>query len=144
MPYTTQAEMIALFGEDEIVELTNLHEVSATTINVTKFDQANAKTTALIDSYLGESFALPLPSVPVVLGGVAADILRYYLDTIDPREDVRQRYEDAIKWLQMAAQGKVSLGLDDTGESVATGKQGGYSTQSPVYSRDTVASRLWR
>ena len=70
------------------------------------------------NSYVGVLYSLPLATVPLVLKNKVADIARYQLDQFAAREDVRQRYEDAISWLKGVAAGKISLGIDSDGDQV--------------------------
>lgn len=143
MPYVTLTQMISRFGEQEMIELTNLHEPDATAINVFNFEAAAIDAEAEINSYVGIIAALPLTSIPLVLSGKAADVTRYYLDTLDPREDVRKRYEDAIAWLKLLADGNVNIGLDGDGNEPVPGGMLRTSRNAPVYSRDTINSKLW-
>lgn len=144
MPYVTLAQMTARFGEQEMIELTNLHSPDETTINVTAFNAAALDAEAEIDSYVGIVADLPLASIPLVLAGKAADVTRYYLDTLDPRDDVRQRYEDAVEWLKLLAAGKVHLGLTDTGEDAPPSGLLRVSTAKPIYNRATIDQKVWR
>ncbi len=103
---------IEAFGEPETLMLTNLDTPNATVVNPVPINRALTDAAALIDSYLARRYQLPLLTVPQVLIPYSLDIARYKLDRIRNREDVRQRYEDAIKWLEMVASGKVYLGVD--------------------------------
>lgn len=143
MPYVTLTQMVNRFGEQEMIELTNLHSPDNTAINTAAFEAAALDAEAEIDSYVGIVAALPLASVPLVLAGKAADVVRYYLDTIDPREDVRRRYEDAIAWLKLLANGGVSIGLDGAGADVAIDGTLRTSKTTPIYSRSTIDSKVW-
>lgn len=108
--YITIAELQAYFEPTEILQLSNLHEPTATTVNATKVNQAIQWAEGVADSYLAATYQLPLASTPKALASRVADIARYGLDSVNPRPDVRLRYEDAIKWLQEIAAGKASLG----------------------------------
>lgn len=121
--YCTVARMVELFGEPEMEHLSQLYDPTATTIATVRVDAAIAYAQDEINSYLGGRYTLPLASVPMVLTGKAADIARYQLDSIHPREDVRRRYEDAVRWLVMVASGRLDLGLavDSTGLPVEVG-----------------------
>jgi phage gp36-like protein len=123
MNYATQEDMINLFGEAEIIQLTNLDNPNLETIDPVRLDQALDYASREVDSYLQVAqYQLPLISVPLVLRNKVADIARYHLDSYQAREDVRQRYEDAVKWLQLLASGKVGLGIDKiTQEQISTG-----------------------
>lgn len=111
MAYCTVSQMIALFGELEIRQLSQLYNPSAITIDTVRVEAAIAYAEEVINSYLAVRYTLPLASVPFVLGGKAADIARYQLDSVNHRVDVRQRYEDALLWLARMVAGKIDLGL---------------------------------
>ncbi len=118
MLYATEQDMIDLFGETEITELTNLDDPGATAVDSTRLTAALEYASNEVDSYLAAQYQLPITSIPMVLTNKVADIVRYHLDFYKAREDVRVRYEDAIKWLKLLAEGKVSLGL--VTEEIAT------------------------
>jgi phage gp36-like protein len=108
------------FGTPETLMLTNLDNPMAATIDTVPLDRALTDAAALIDTYLVRRYALPLSVVPQVLIPYSLDIARYRLDRIRDREDVRKRYEDAIKWLESVRDGKNFLGTDvATNEMVA-------------------------
>lgn len=111
MDYCTLAKLVELFGEPEIIALSRLHDPAGMTIDTVRVNAAIAYAEDEINSYIGLRYTSPFTSVPIVLGGKAADIARYQLDSIHPREDVRKRYEDAIKWLILVASGKIDLSL---------------------------------
>ena len=112
MTYATQQDMIDSFGNSEIVELTNLENPAAVAINSVPLDQALGDASSLINGYLASNYVLPLPDpYPTILTGICCDIVRYKLDKNRQREDVRQRYEDAISFLKDVAKGLVSLGV---------------------------------
>jgi phage gp36-like protein len=112
MPYATIAQFITAFGELEAVELSNLDDPSATVIVNAPIDAALADASALIDTYLGNRYSLPLAYTPAVLVPCCLDIARHRLDRIRVREDVRQAYEDRIRWLEQVCKGIISLGVD--------------------------------
>ena len=66
---------------------------------------------------------LPVPTVPPSLGRVAADLVRYFLMTDAPGEEVTARYKDGVQWLKNVSTGLVSLGLPEAkAPASATGK----------------------
>jgi phage gp36-like protein len=116
--YCTMARLIELFGEVEMLELSNLHDPAATVVDAVRIQAAIMWASEEINSYIGFRYALPLTTIPYVLESKAADMARYQLDSLQPREDVRQRYEDALRWLKLVGDGKASLGV---GLDAATG-----------------------
>ena len=110
--YGTAVLFSEAFGMPETVMLTNLDTPTATLVNPVPLNRALVDSAALIDSYIGRRYPLPLPAVPQILIPYALDIARYRLDRIRNREDVRVRYEDAIKWLEGVRDGENTLGVD--------------------------------
>lgn len=113
MPYATQSQLIERFGQPELIQLTD-RDGSTGAIVTSVLDAALLDASEEIDSYLRVVRALPLSApVPDRLVRVAGDIARYHLYDDHAPEDVRTRYEDAIRWLRDVAAGRASLGLDD-------------------------------
>lgn len=117
MTYATQQNMIDRFGEQELIELTDHANTGA--INATVLGQALADADAEINAYLTSRYTLPLASVPPILVKFAADVARYQLYDTRASEQVKARYDDAIKFFKMLASGAVSLGLDPVNQPVA-------------------------
>ena len=111
MPYVTQQQLVDRFGEEELIQLTDRANVGA--IDVAVLNQAIADAGAEIDGYLAGRYRLPLTTVPVILALYSGDITRYRLHDDGATDEVRRRYEDAMKFLRLAADGKVMLGADE-------------------------------
>ena len=78
---------------------------------------------AIADGYLSRAYPLPLRTVPAALVSATADIARYRLHDDQVREGgdtgkttIRLRYEDAVRWLEAVADGKVALFPGNAGE----------------------------
>lgn len=112
MAYAAKSDMIARFGEAEVIMLTDRENLGV--IDVAVLDAALAEADAEINPYLAPRHTLPLTSVPKILAGFACDIARYRLcgAGVTATEEVRNRYKDAIKFLDSVASGKLGLGLD--------------------------------
>lgn len=139
--YITAQEMINLFGEPELIEVTNLDDPSANTINLVRLESAIAYAESEINSYLNRNYNLPLSSVPMVLINKVADLVRWQLDSRNTRTEVRQRYEEAIAWLRLVAKGEVRLGLDNEDQQVVTTSYPviNYSNPSNVWNRENLS-----
>ncbi|WP_127281772.1 gp436 family protein [Neisseria meningitidis] len=125
MAYATVADMIARFGELEVLQLTDRNQEGV-------IDKAVAKTalddaTAEIDAYLGR-FKRPFGKIPPLLVRLCCDIARYRLTAAQGvliTEEIRNRYKiDVLDLLRAMAKGGVQLGVDDSGEEVAAGEDG--------------------
>lgn len=115
-PYALQADLEQRFGVDAILISSDRNGTGE--IDTSIVANALVDATAEIDTYLSERFDLPLSTVPTVLGRICCDISYYRMssDIGTLTDEKRKRYEDAIKWLEGVASGKLGLGLstDDT------------------------------
>ena len=113
MSYAAKANMIARFSEAEVIALTDRANIGV--VDDTVLAGALAEADAEIDPYLAPRHVLPLASVPRILTGFACDIARYRLcgsGGVTETDEIRNRYKDAIKFLESVASGKIGLGLD--------------------------------
>jgi len=112
MSYASKANMLARFGEQEVIALSDRENTGA--VNDAVLDGALAEADAEIDPYLAPRHKLPLASVPRILSGYACDIARYRLcgAGVTETDSVRNRYKDAVRFLESVAAGRIGLGLD--------------------------------
>lgn len=140
MPYATLQDYLDTFGQDEIIELTNLHDATATTVNTANLARNQEKATAVIDGMIAScptvAAAMPFATAPAILKALELDLVRYYLDSLNPRDDVRLRYADALKQLQLIGACQMSLGLPTVAPNVGSPS---YTAPTPVFTRDTLA-----
>ena len=99
-------------------------------------------TPALIKAYMDlckQTGARPMISVNVDTGTpeMAADLVRYFMYSSQPGEEVTKRYDDGMKWLKDVANGVVSLGLpvpetpaSSTGKVVMSGPRRHFTRRS--------------
>lgn len=135
MPYATQAQMQDRFGLPELIQLTD-RDGSAGTVVAAVLDAALLDADQEIDSYLRAVRALPL-AAPISdrLVRVACDLARYHLYDDRAPDSVRDRYEDAIRWLRDVATGKASMGEVDT----AAPETGALVISAPATGHDWAA-----
>lgn len=119
MSYAAIDDLVSRFGESEIIQLTD-REVSGA-LDDAVAQQALDDASAEIDGYLQSRYTLPLATVPAALARVCADIARYRLYDDHASEQIRDRYRDAIRWLEGVSRGNVSLGLADDGSAPTSG-----------------------
>lgn len=118
MAYCTKDGLIDAFGFDEIRQLSDRDNTGQ--IDGTAVERAIARAGAEIDPYLrAGGYSLPLPSTPQLVDSLALDIARYLLAGNFPTEQMRTRYEDAMRKLKLIADSKLDLGLDAAGAAVA-------------------------
>jgi phage gp36-like protein len=107
--YITRDDLIDRFGQREIERLeANINDPQAV-------DTAITDAVDIINGYIAAYNALPLPIIPASVARVCAVLVRYYLYKDKPTEQVRKDYEDAIRWLEQVASGKIKLilGLEE-------------------------------
>ncbi len=131
MSYSTRAEvrdmlkddaLNAIIGDTFIEDPAEREELVAPLI-----DAAIADADAEIDGYLAKRYAVPLAPVPKVINKFSKDIALYNLmsraglDEEGREGNYLTRYNAAIKFLTLVAEGKVSLGTEasDPGEAAA-------------------------
>lgn len=135
MPYTTLADLITRFDERELVQLSDQADPPKGVIDSTVVDRAIADADAEINAHIGGRYQLPLASVPVVLGRVACNLARYHLYNDNPTEEVRKRYEDGLKFLREVRDGKISMGLDESGGRATPSDGAEMDSAGTVFSR---------
>lgn len=116
MSYCIDQDLINRFGTQELVRLTNIDNISATTINDAVLNVAIADADAVINDYLCDY--LPLPAVPARLVREACNIVRYFLYKDTPTVLVEKNYHDALEYLRRIDLDQMGIGADDTGTPV--------------------------
>ncbi|WP_417656187.1 gp436 family protein [Pseudidiomarina aestuarii] len=113
MNYCLVTDLIARFGEQELIALTD-RDGTGTVVEVVA-QHAIQDASALIDGYLLGRYDLPLQPAPTVLTPICADIARYQLYDNEAPAVVTKRYETAIQFLKSVGKGEVTLGVNDAG-----------------------------
>jgi len=104
MSYAVKADMILMFGDTEIMQITNRTGIGKIDDAVLQAALDDASSEA--DSYLS---VLPVTPSRALVRHTAA-IARFYLYANKATDEVRERYEDAIAWLKLASRGTVDYG----------------------------------
>jgi phage gp36-like protein len=110
------------FGLKEAIQLTNIDDAAATTVNVAKLQMAIQDANSLIDSYIEQSGKAGMVLITSNRRRTALTIARYYLDTVRRREDVYKDYDAALK--QMQAEMKMTAIRAGNGDSAIDTPQG--------------------
>ena len=147
MSYSTRVEvrsmvkddaLNAIIGDTFIEDPAEREELVAPII-----DEAIADADGEIDGYLAKRYAVPISPAPKIINKCSKDIAVYNLFSrigIDESTDQKtylNRYNQAIKFLTLVAEGKVSLGAEtDDPTTAATG----FSVKSNprIFSRDKM------
>lgn len=120
MSYSTKADILLQLDSGTLINLTD--DIGSGNVDDNVVNQAIANADALIDSYIGSIYAVPLSTVPTVIKNVSVDIAIYnlYSRRTDTLPDIRKdRFTNAMKFLQDIADNKVSLaGVTVSSESI--------------------------
>ena len=93
-------DFIVAYGLKEAIQLTNIDDAAATSVNVAKLRMAIQDANSLIDSYIEQSGKAGMVLITSNRRRTALIIARYYLDTVRRREDVRADFETSLKQMQ--------------------------------------------
>lgn len=139
MTYAAKANMIARFGEDEVIALTDRANLGV--VDDAVLAGALAEADAEIEPYLPPRYTLPLSNVPKILVGFACDIARYRLcgAGVTETDEIRRRYEDAVKFLVRVSRGEIGLGLDTANVAPAAPASVQVAAPARVFNSDSLA-----
>ena len=149
MSYSTRTEvremikddaLNAIIGDAFIEEPAQREELVAPLI-----DEAIADADGEIDGYLAKRYAVPLAPVPKVINKFSKDIAVYHLfsrigiDEGTGEKTYLNRYNAAVKFLTLVAEGKVSIGADIDGDPASAAAAGFSIRSSPrLFNRDQM------
>lgn len=125
MAYATVEDLIARFGEVEIIRLSASEGQLDDQVNALRCGVALADATATIDSYVRGRYAVPLSPVPREILAACCTLARYDLargEQKTPSAEMKEERSATVKWLEMIAGGKVLL--DGASPNTASGIAG--------------------
>ena len=113
MAYATQQNCIDRFGEDMVIVATD--RANAGSIDTDILGKALTDADATINSYISGLPGYPFDPVPDILELLACDVALYLAarPTGVATETDRERYENAIKYLEKVGSQKIRLPYDD-------------------------------
>lgn len=143
-----KADMMSVIIGDEYIEDEDERQAKIEAVASDAVSDACAE----IDGYLAKRYSVPFTRTPKVLNKLAKDIAAYNMvarrgiDESSNEKTFLNRYNAAIKFLVMVAEGKASIGMDDAGDG-SGGENGlgnaaadGFRMQSAdrIFSRDSM------
>ena len=146
--YATVEQVIKRYGDDLlhiIADRDRDGEIDQEAVTL-----ALADASGQIDSALAKRYPLPLPiqSRPALLTRLCVDIAVYWLaeDGAGATDDKRRRYEDAMKYLERLADGRIDLpsvsdGIEPPGSGVGSGDSmvgAEFSASERLFTRQTM------
>lgn len=133
--YITNDDMIRRYGEQEFEDLKS-HIDGTDAERQETLDKAYNDATDEMNSYLSVRYSVAIfDPPPAMIKIYCCDIARLRLWTDDPIEEVRKRYERALKWLGDARDGKANI-TDDEGNIID--ETDGYQNPVLAGSRDEI------
>ncbi|ANH04606.1 gp436 family protein [Shinella sp. HZN7] len=112
--YATVADMIARFGETQMIRLSRPEDRTAETVDVDKVMTALADATGVINGYVRGRYMVPIAAPPVEIVRATCTLARYDLaqgEHTDPSEEMSRGRKDVITWLENIAKELVHLDL---------------------------------
>jgi phage gp36-like protein len=118
MIYVSAEEFEARVGTVETVQLTNLDDPTATTVNANRLELALGDASAEINGYLATRYETPLLNIPGCIKLYCCDIARYRLSENNSPQTYKDKYDSAIARLKDIEKGLMLL-VDNTGVAIA-------------------------
>lgn len=138
MPYATQQDLIDRFGQDELTQRADRDgngSIDAATVNRALTDADD-----MINGYLASRYIVPIAApVPSLIIGIACDLARYQLYTIEATDLVRTRFEDAIARLKDIQAGRVAIPVAGIAPPGSSSVGPVVSAPDRVFSADNLA-----
>lgn len=138
MVYATLSDLVAQFGDREVIALTDRNGDGVADAPV--YGMALQRASNTIDAYLSARYPLPLTVVPDQLVDICCDIARYKLcgAEVTETDEVRNRYKDAVKTLEQIRDGKIDIGLTVAGAAPAESASVRVSGGGRTFTRDNL------
>lgn len=133
MPYATQESLIKRYGAEDIKTLARTPDFA---LDSAKIQEALEDASQTIDSYLAGRYSLPIKNVPAVLERHCCYIARYFLEKNRATDQARRDYEDSLRYLEKVANGAISLGIAESGETVEGDNVAIIESAGSVWARD--------
>ncbi|QHW25649.1 DUF1320 domain-containing protein [Rhizobium leguminosarum bv. viciae 248] len=140
--YATVSDMIARFGETQIIRLSRPEDRTAETVDEDKVNTALADAGALIDGYIRGRYFVPIAAAPAEIVRATCILARYDLaqgENMDPSEEMSKARKDVISWLENIAKELVNLDVpaaEPAGPAVNSGPR--MSDRLRIMTSDTL------
>lgn len=136
MTYASRADMVKAFGEDECIALTDRNFTRV--IDDEVLSGGLMRASARIDTYLASRYPVPWTDTPGVPVGTCCDIARYELTgaSTQSTDEIRDRYREAIRFLESVAAGRATLGRLSDGTVAEGSNRARFSSSGRLFGRD--------
>lgn len=148
MSYSTREEVRAMLKDDALNTIIGdayIEDVAERETAIGPIiDAAIADADGEIDGYLAKRYAVPLVPAPKIINKCSKDIAVYNLwtrigiDESSGQKTYLNRYNSAIKFLTMVAEGTVALGVQVDGPAAAAATGFTVKSNHRLFSRDSL------
>lgn len=119
MRYCTVADLELVISAQVLRQLSN-DDPQATEINESVVEEAINQAEEIVDGFLRGRYQLPLATVPTLVKQYTAYLARHWLYARRPEgndlpDAITRTYKDTVKGLETIRDGKLHLGIPDTG-----------------------------
>lgn len=124
--------------EEEIIRYTDDYDTGLVNTSVT--DKAIEGAGAMIDAHLATRLTVPVDPVPDILRELAVDIAIYKICSRRSQapEEIRVKYEDAIRFLEKVASGKTTIPGASAAPASRSNDRVSMSGSDRIFSRDKM------
>ncbi|MBW1666848.1 MAG: DUF1320 domain-containing protein [Deltaproteobacteria bacterium] len=142
MAYCTKADILKMLPYSQLIRLTDDEGTGA--VNDERVTEAIESAAEEIDTYLGARYDLPLSSAPPILGKLNVDMAVYnlYSRVKEQMPEIRKdRYQNAVRFLEKLARGEVSIGSQPPPDPPDSGDYEGASqvdTRTKAFDKTTM------
>lgn len=138
MPYCTLADITDMLDENEIIRYTD--DAGTGLVNTSVTDKAIAGADALIDSHLAARYSVPVQDVPDIIIGLAVDIAIYKICSRRSAapDEIRRKYDDAVRYLEKVAAGKIIIPKADSAPADTSAGSAAVTSSKRVFSRSSL------
>ncbi|MGN6777575.1 gp436 family protein [Rhizobium sp.] len=140
--YATVADMIARYGETQIIRLSRPEDRTAETVDETKVNTALSDAGDIIDGYIRGRYHVPVAVPPESIIRATCILARYDLaqgEHTNPGDEMTAARKDTISWLENIARELVNLDIpaaEPAGPTVNSGPR--MSDRDRFMSLDTL------
>ncbi|MGK3122910.1 gp436 family protein [Candidatus Pantoea formicae] len=136
MTYASRDDMVKAFGESECIALTDRSYTGVIDDDV--LNGGLERASARIDTYLASRYPVPWTDTPGVLVGTCCDIARYELTGASTQntDEIRDRYREAIRFLESVAAGRATLGRLSDGSVAESSNRARFTSGGRQFGRD--------
>ena len=140
--YATIADLELAYGAAFILKLSDRDNTRQR--NDAALDTVLTRATSLANSYIDKKYRVPLASPPDFLVSAVIDVAVYMQarDRTTGTDEMRRRYDDAMKLFAQVAKGDITLAGNDPAQSPDTGMDGASGSNDVfVISRERFFTR---